>query len=45
MQINDTVLIEKMSNLGFGIAKQDGYVIFVMDEGADSIAETIKSKI
>ena len=32
MQINDIVTIEKLSNLGYGIAKQDGFVIFV--EGA-----------
>ena len=32
MQIELTVEIEKLSNLGFGIAKVDGYVIFV--EGA-----------
>ena len=42
MQINDTVLIEKMSNLGFGIAKQDGYVIFV--EGACP-GDTVKIRI
>ena len=27
------------------IDEKDGYVIFVMDEDADSIAETIKAKI
>ena len=29
MQVNDVVTIEKLSNLGYGIAKQDGFVIFV----------------
>ena len=31
MQKNDTLTldIEKLSNLGFGIAKDDGFVIFV----------------
>ena len=32
MQIEEFVTIEKLSNLGYGIAKQDGFVIFV--EGA-----------
>lgn len=32
MQIELTVDVEKLSNLGYGIAKQDGYVIFI--EGA-----------
>ena len=47
MKINDelTVNIEKMSNLGLGIAKSDGFIIFVENSCPDDIVKIKLTKV
>ena len=47
MKINDeyTVKIEKITNLGFGLAKIDGFVVFVKDACPEDTAKIKITKV